>query len=488
MATIHYCDWVTGSDDTGDGSPQKPFKTILCAREGLDGGDEIRVAQTENPRTPLDMNINWTDGDNFVTVSGDVRNKIPNGTMIGKAIAGPPGSHETFYEVTGNSYDAGTNLTTFTFGTNWRNRYVGKTETADSIQLNPTNCGDGSGWNMMHGLGAYAWFGHYDSQLTISGGWNLATEERTGETWYSSSNRQGIGFSWGPRFATLEHMGFVKHDLGFRAVGTSWGWTVRNCTFVANNGIGAFIENIHADCKIQSCVIQGYSRGIEIQLATFGVSVEDCLIMSSEIGILGAAHTQFVNCDIVHQQYSVRLGADGAPLQLFGGTMRNTSIEIQLYGGPTPIYPKAIWHNRNNVEGDYLMVGENCTIVRDATIFHSGTSSLKISPTNLNVPGATATEFDDMLIAPCIENRPLKLSIHLRKSVGFNGEVALGAYISRKEVVAPTPVSISATDVWEKHSITIPANKVHETGPVASLRVYVKGNVGNIWVDTLEWE
>lgn len=485
---VHYCDWVNGSDATGDGSPQNPFQTIDKARGNLGSGDEIRVAQTANPRTPLDIDLNWIDGNNYVTATGDVRDKIANGTMIGKAIAGPPGSRETFYEVTGSSYNAGTDLTTFTFGANWRNRYVGETETAASIQLNPTDCGwADSQYRDMHGFGAYAWYDHYDSQMYVSGGWNLATEKRTGETWFSTVNRSGTGFSWGPRFATLEHIGFVKHHIGLRFTGTAWGWTVRNCTFIANNDLGCFIENAHVNGKIQSCVLQGYNKGIEIQQNTFGVVIEDCLIMSSEIGVLGGAHTQFVNCDLTHQQYAIRTGTDSAPLQLFGGTIRNAQIEVQVYGGSYTMFPKVLWHNRNNVEGDYLLVGENGTMVRDDTIFHSGTSSLKIYPSNVNVPAITANEFDDMLIAPCRENKRLKLSIYLRKNAAFNGSVALGAYISRKEVVAPKTVTISANDTWEKHSITIPAKKVHETGPVASLRVYVKGNAGNIWVDTLEW-
>ena len=40
----NYCDYISGDDDTGDGTNGNPYKTIDKAATGLSGGDEVRVA------------------------------------------------------------------------------------------------------------------------------------------------------------------------------------------------------------------------------------------------------------------------------------------------------------------------------------------------------------------------------------------------------------------------------------------------------------
>lgn len=491
--TIHYCDWTNGSDATGDGSPQNPFKNIYKASEGLTGGDEVRIAKDPTPRAVISSPLTWTHNSRTVTGSGNLVSEIPQYSIIAKATAGGPGSFETVYEATTVTYNAGTNVTTITLGNSDWHRYSGDTGTVDSVVIagTPTYTGEAKVHGVVSGTSKF-------SPIRVSGGWNLATEERDGETWfiYRDVNPSAkLRWGWSPKNSSWYHLsdvGFLRYNAGMVLGDFGTGCSFERVTAGASDREGVTAHKGQHDISFDQCV---FSFGMiaafcGINSASY-TTYRNCLFTSSPVGLslLYCSNTtlhgnSYRCCDV-----GIRGDRELATItNTYGDTFTSCAHHIGFTMGALSPYPRIIAHNYNGVSGDHRLFFETGTAMRDDTVYHSSSASWKLSPTQAHHPLSTVANQDDILIAPCHENRPLKLSVYLRKDSWFNGEVRLAAYISGGEVVAPQVVTISSVDAWEKHSITIPANQIHETGPVAALRVYVRGNAGNVWIDTLEWE
>ena len=231
MAIIYH-DWVAGDDTSGDGSNVNPYKTFIKARNEANDFDEIRVAKTEIK--VLSTSVDWTYNSNIIETAASLVGQINIGDFVSKPDGGGNGNEETCYYV-----DAVT-ATQITLEI----PYVGTTATTASILARtPYDTGINSPVPI-------------NKPLTYSGGWDLSTENRDGETWFSaiapgaSNAIMSIGNNC--------NVSYLNPVFGER--GTSVYGVARNITFArgrystCRSYAGADIE----DCVMMSCVQNNY--------------------------------------------------------------------------------------------------------------------------------------------------------------------------------------------------------------------------------------
>jgi len=273
---IQYCDWDTGNDTTGDGSAGNPYKTIQKASNGLAGGDEVRVGKS-TAHTALSGTLAWVDGSNLVNTSVDLTLSLSPGDFVGKDTAG-----ETWWEVI--------SLTAATL--TLHKAYSGVTATVASKKLGITSTGEAPSYNTQvqyvdsSGTSAV-------SKLEISGGWDLGTETKNGETWFRQmhstfSTRNGYGlYISGKSYLNIEDVNFLRYyrDMyfynvdysdftGITAIGSRYEnfylGLLDNCTFTninpsASNGRDGFYIYSSNNISINNIVCRSNSaEGIEL--------------------------------------------------------------------------------------------------------------------------------------------------------------------------------------------------------------------------------
>ena len=201
--TIVYCDWATGDDTNGTGTWDHPYKTITKATTGRTGGDEIRVGKSPDP-TPLTGTVGFTEGSTAVT---GVNTLFTTELAIGDFIEAPDGQ---YYEVI--TIGSNTSATLYKV-------YPSATQSGySSKKLGVTDTGAAAAWNtvvqkvMSSGTGS--------ANLIISGGWDLSTQQQTGQTYFRQmhttfSTRTGFGLYADAIFNTLiSRLHFLRYDCG----------------------------------------------------------------------------------------------------------------------------------------------------------------------------------------------------------------------------------------------------------------------------------
>jgi hypothetical protein len=176
---VNYYISPSGNDTTGDGSAGNPWKTFPKAITSSSNGDEVRAEKT-TITSATGVNLTWTHNTQTVTTSASLVGTIAINDLIGKPSAQGNGHYETYYRVNG------INATTITLV----QRYYGTTETVDGYKrlVPSTGFSPASGTVMCD----------INKNITVSGGWNLGTETRDGETWIAhlgggaSSSNVGI--------------------------------------------------------------------------------------------------------------------------------------------------------------------------------------------------------------------------------------------------------------------------------------------------------
>ena len=200
---IVYCSWATGSDTTGDGSAGNPYKTITKASTGLTGGDEVRVAKSPDP-TALTGTTAWTL--NGTTVTG-ADTLFTSELAIGDFISAPDGN---WYEVITITSDTAATLFKV---------YPSATQSGySSKKLGVTDTGAAAAWNTV--VQEVKSSGTGSANLIISGGWDLSTQQQTGQTYFRQmhttfSTRTGFGLYVYAIFNTLiSRLHFLRYDCG----------------------------------------------------------------------------------------------------------------------------------------------------------------------------------------------------------------------------------------------------------------------------------
>jgi len=225
--TIVYCDWATGDDTNGTGSWDHPYKTITKATTGRTGGDEIRVGKSPDP-TPLTGTVGFTQGSTAVT---GVNTLFTTELAIGDFIQAPDGQ---WYEVV--------TITSDTAATLYK-KYSGSTESGVSSQkLGVTDTGEAAAYNTQ--VQAVSSSGTSSANLKISGGWDLATESQTGQSWFKQmhttfANRLGYGlYLYQRQFTEVSRLHFLRYNVGiYYASGNSNNCNSPTCNSCANYGI-----------------------------------------------------------------------------------------------------------------------------------------------------------------------------------------------------------------------------------------------------------
>ena len=220
---IVYCSWTTGDDTYGTGTAANPYKTITKASTGLTGGDEVRVAKSPDP-TAMTGTTAWEL--NSTTVTGTGTN-FTGQLVPGDFISAPDGG---WYEVI--TINSNTSATLY-------KPYPSATASGHSSQkLGVTDTGEaGASATQVQVVSSS---GNSTSTLTISGGWDLATETQTGQTWFRQmhstfNNRYGYGLYLSSKSCvSLDKLNFLRYNSGIY-YSSSNNNTITSATCNSNN-------------------------------------------------------------------------------------------------------------------------------------------------------------------------------------------------------------------------------------------------------------
>lgn len=252
---IYYVDQTNGNDSTGTGSNVAPYKTLAKFGSVMVTGDECRLAKNATADTVITADTVWTNNSATVTVAGDVTATLGAASYVGKPTATGNGNFETFYRVTSSAYSAGTGLTTLTLTL----KYIGTSETTASIVKKFYQIDTGTSSHSASSTFCYYDRGAGRSNIKISGGWNLTTEERDGETWFAGKNNN-LTTSWTAFLGinqtgnTLEYINVVETYAPNTTATFVATTTHRYCTYFCGvgGGTGPFQGETHSDLVIQT--------------------------------------------------------------------------------------------------------------------------------------------------------------------------------------------------------------------------------------------
>jgi len=191
--SIKYCDFLTGSDTTGDGSAGNPYQTIDKASEGLTGGDEVRVAKSPN-HTALTGTLSFVEGSNAVVGSGtNFTGELAQYDFI-------IGADGLWYMV--NTITDNTHLTLSRKYTNVdsADQTIQKVGVTDVGSVRQTLIVSGSSGTV---------------HLVISGGWDLTSETQTGITTFRGNGSMAvIRKECDTRFITISKINCLRGEDG----------------------------------------------------------------------------------------------------------------------------------------------------------------------------------------------------------------------------------------------------------------------------------
>lgn len=226
---IVYCSWATGDDTNGTGTAANPYKTITKASTSRTGGDEVRVAKSPDP-TALTGTTAWTLNGTTVTGTGTL---FKTELAIGDFISAPDGN---WYEVIELASD--TSATLF-------KKYPSASASGHSSQkLGVTDTGAATSSSTQ--VQVVNSSGKSSAFLYISGGWDLATETQTGQTWFRQmhgtfANRYGYGlYMTGKSYTNLDKLNFLRYNYGIYYYNGSNNNTITSATCNSNNNYGIY--------------------------------------------------------------------------------------------------------------------------------------------------------------------------------------------------------------------------------------------------------
>jgi hypothetical protein len=277
-ATINYCDWETGDDDTGDGSASTPYKTIYKCTTGLTGGDECRVAKT-GAHTALTGTLTFTDQSDSVATSDDLTSELTAGDFIGK-------------NTDDNLWWRVESLTSTTITLEFE--YSGTSEATTAYKMTASD--QGSAVSSLQEMDGIATSGSSDtSRIKISGGWDLTGPTQNGETYFviTSATQLGIGLDLN-NYSYLE-ISNLNYAYGYTSIYTSSSSdyvTIDDVhSFGARNGI--FINNINTNTNIvKNCNVTATYAAVRVygQLENFvarSVSYDEAVQFGGGDGLVG---------------------------------------------------------------------------------------------------------------------------------------------------------------------------------------------------------
>lgn len=229
MAVV-YVDLINGNDDTGDGTPENPFKTIAKAETGLGPGDEIRLAKTDPVQLP--GTITWNQNSTSMDTSEDLTSVLSPGDYIGKNDGLWYYVNSVFSDhiILADQYH-GPQETTVAYKAVGR-EYApsSSTETCEQLTINGTP----------------------QNPVKVTGGWDLATETREGVTVLISTTETGRALHLNPgAWIRLSYLTFLGFYYGIYSVRSRV--FLDSCYFAwSNYAIDGFYAGEVSNCKSSS--------------------------------------------------------------------------------------------------------------------------------------------------------------------------------------------------------------------------------------------
>lgn len=512
MATV-YCDWTSGNDGTGNGSAGNPYKTIDQASTGLSGGDEVRVAKSP-AHTALSETLSWTDNSTSVGTTGDLTGELAAGDMIGK-----DADDGMWYEI------SSLNATTITL----RYKYSGTTETVTSYKMGFHDYGSPA--TASTSIQAISASGTSESSLlTISGGWNLTTEEQDGWSFFCvthASNRYGYGLYSGisgRSYVECEKIVLARCYYGIRHNGGDFAhyadcgaygcanmgvYMIQNESVytrvkcAANSSSSLFFGSgngcVYDDVVAASSTAATSSPGISIQGLSCIVKKATCrnntnyglqTYFDNLIGELVLSNNNYGL--YVFSGYGtghLRVGKITASGNTNAVHVRAASISIGNFipnGNTVDIAFNSTYHNGsgapyayvqrwNDTEGDSRMFFAEGIVYRDTADARSG-ACLKATPDDataymwitLGKHRVTATGSD------------ITLSVYAKDDAGFNGDVGLMALMNGQVTVEWTAKTMATS--YGEHTLTVSSASLVANEWI-ELFARVRGTAGSVFFD-----
>ena len=202
--TVYWVDYINGDDANAGTDPALPKKTITSASTGRTGGDEVRVAKSPS-LIALTGTVGFTNNGTGVTGVGTL---FTSELVIGDFILAPDGQ---YYEVV--------TLTSATAAVLYQ-KYPGSTQDGfSSSKLGVTSTGAAAASTTA--IQTVSSSGTSDaSRLKISGGWDLASQTQTGQTYFRQmhstfANRYGYGLYFSAKsFTEISRLHFLRYYNG----------------------------------------------------------------------------------------------------------------------------------------------------------------------------------------------------------------------------------------------------------------------------------
>jgi hypothetical protein len=460
--TVVYCDFELGDDSEGDGSAEAPFKTIDVASDGLGGGDEVRCAKSADPEA-LSGTLTWTNGSTTVNTSADLTSELAAKDFIRKSSLNAA-DYDIWWEIASLTSSAITLVQTFR----------GHTETCASKKLGTTDTGTAGtdeDVQLVAGEGE-----NRSSQLKISGGWDLSTEEQTGETWFrqTGTSRLGNGLGSGDfGYVELEKCHFLRYA---------------NCLYL-NDGIGWLLDHVQllgAGTKALQC-----NAAYDL-VGSYLTSNGTVWLGFESLPMLEADNIVIVNGVLHSFGLLVDATIRNSSLYLYAGSISHGiagySITLQAYA-PCKIYDSvAMTPSVQNCPPGRSVACKNIGgssaekafqyygyAQKDSANARSG-SCICVTPEDAEIP------FDLVLKLAAAASTQKMVSVYMKKSGLFNGTVK-AALVFKGEFLADW-ATWTMTTSYQQFSLTAQAADIDESG-VLELWIRVTGNAGSVYIDDL---
>jgi hypothetical protein len=462
-----WVDWINGNDTDGNGSPSAPYKTIAKALSVCAAGDHIKHAKSP-AHASLPGTLTFTDNSTTVATSTDLTGIVAPKDFVGKASAGGPGSAETFWEV------ASVTSNTITLV----RPYSGVSETTTGKKCGVIDVG---AW------GIDDWFnaGNYNApetiQTQISGGWNLSTQTRDGETWIwnSGSTKQGKGANlvYGSGLI-LDGFGFLRFGTGIYLSSTHR-QIIRNISVLSNSGRG--VDQVGFASIFENVAACGNGiAGIWIESADFltGKNITAC--SNADNGIHGVASNGKVARFFIENLVARNNGWRGIGNCFLNSRVRGFTAANNPLGN---ISLTTTYTMETPMVGVQDFNGNTRTVIFEyGTITYDTTNQRGPSGGCLAWMPSNATRAFGMPVgfAKAPGGKDFTLSIYLKKSATFDGTVELRLWTRAGWITEWT--TVTPTTSYAQYSLTgVAADLPSET--LVYLYMRVKGTAGAVYSD-----
>jgi hypothetical protein len=483
---IVYCDWATGDDTNGNGSYSNPYKTITKATTGRTGGDEIRVGKSPDP-TPLTGTVGFTEGSTAVT---GVNTLFTTELAIGDFIEAPDGEYYEVVTITSDTAAVLFKVYPSATQSGYSSKKLGVTDTgaaassATQVQIVSSS-------------------GTSSANLVISGGWNLATQTQTGQTYFRQmhstfANRYGYGlYLSGKTFTDISRLHFLRYRYGIYYNNGS-NFNILNLPVCHSNGfIGIDYSNSHCNILISPVCNFNDDAGVDY----WGGSANNILIspICNSNAKYGIHYNTNCNNNIVisptfnsNGQYGVRYSSKSSNNFCYGTltTANNYSGSINIDSGIDLIHiVKANLSEATKFSGAADYLGSRL-FIDDL----NGTGNAYIYTDNGNIQSRNATAGGtgkEWVLSPTSNKRgakyPLNLSV-AKVAVAGSGQVTVKLYFKKTGTGVAGALRVRYGQInWSNDAEDIIVNCPDNTNRNQVTLQFTPTEAGVVEIEALAW-